>query len=60
MGTARAFLSEITGTSPVMTDETHCAIRSSFRDGAQRRTRNPEVGTVRVSGFRVRASRAPE
>jgi len=34
MGTARAFLSEITGTSPAMTVETHCTIRSSFRDGA--------------------------
>jgi hypothetical protein len=42
-----------------MTVERHCAIRSSFLDGAQRRTRNPDTGTVRVSGFRVRAFSAP-
>ena len=28
--------------------------RSSFRDGRQRRTRNPDAGTTLVSGFRVR------
>ena len=34
---------------------------SSFRGAAERRTRNPEVGTVLVSGFRVRTCRcAPE
>src|SRR5262249_34529060 len=33
----------------------------SFRDGAQRRTRNPETSTNRPPGFRVRAfRRAPE
>jgi len=32
---------------------------SSFRDGAQHRTRNPEICTALVSGFRVRACARP-
>jgi len=33
---------------------------TSFRDGAKRRTRNPEAGSEQASGFRVRArARAP-
>src|SRR5690349_13908440 len=34
-------------------------LHSSFRGGAQRRTRNPDASSISVSGFRVRAFGAP-
>src|SRR5262245_24394377 len=66
---SRACLSEITGTSPVMTDEclpnarvpgemTTPLTRHSGT-ARERRTRNPDPGAVHVSGFRVRAFARP-
>jgi hypothetical protein len=47
------------GTSPAMTIDVAATLRPSFRDGAKRRTRNPNADATFISGFRVRAFGTP-